>query len=415
MSSTPIAFILKGYPRVSETFIAQEIYLLEKQGFDISIFSMRKARESERQPITKLIKAPVIYAPEYIWPAFFSVMFENFKALMTHPAQYTKWGCIAVFRSLKKRSDDPLKRFLQACWYIGSQGLGSSSPVRHLHSHFAHAPTEMAFYMSKVSGLSYSISAHAKDIYTVSSADLIERVQNSKLLMTCTSFNVDYLCKLPGIDKNKIHLAYHGIDLDLFKSKNPRLWVNKNLQNLISVGRLVQKKGYPTIFKALHLLKTKGHHFHYHIIGSGEDYKKLTELAQELELSDRVTFYKTMIQPQIIELMQTGGIYLIASQITADGDRDGIPNTVAEAMAMELPVIATNVSGIPELIEHNHTGLLVEPEDPNAYAQAIEKLWSAPEIANQISHQARLKVESVFNNKKWIATCASHLKKAIQS
>ncbi len=162
-----VAFILKGYPRVSETFIAQEIYQLEQRGFQIEILSLRQAREPERQPIVGRVRAPVTYLPEYIWPQIGSVLWENLKCLGTHPVGFLRALGTTVRQIFRQGSVRPARRFFQAGWAVGRCRIGAPDGVRHLHAHFAHTPTEVAFHMSRITGLPYSISAHAKDVWTI--------------------------------------------------------------------------------------------------------------------------------------------------------------------------------------------------------------------------------------------------------
>lgn len=410
MKDTAIGFILKGYPRVSETFIAQEIYLLEQKGFKIEILSMRKAREPERQPIVSLIKAPVTYIPEYMWQEFKTVTVENLKAFGLHPLRYLKWLGIALFRSLKSWDDSPIKRFFQAGWIISRKKLGKAdSPIHHLHSHFAHVPTELAYYAAKVAGLKYSISAHAKDIYTISQNELVDRINNSELIMTCTSFNYEFMQSLKGVSKNKIHKVYHGINLDNFKPTKEKSYSREELANFVSVGRLVEKKGYDIIFSSLKQLKDAGVRFNYDIYGAGELKNNLLDLRKNLGLESEIKFHYTATHPQIIERFNQGGIFLCGSKLTENGDRDGIPNTLAEAMGMELPVIATLVSGIPELVTHEQDGILIPEKDTLALTQSIQNLLDNPERARALGLAARKKVAEVFDSARLIRSCETLL------
>ncbi|MDG0816280.1 glycosyltransferase [Bdellovibrio svalbardensis] len=410
MKNTAIGFILKGYPRVSETFIAQEIYLLEQQGFKIEILSMRKAREPERQPIVSLIQAPVTYVPEYIWQEFSTVAQENLKSFLRFPLRYLKYLSIASSRSLLQWDDSPIKRFLQAGWLVSKKNLGTqNSPIHHLHSHFAHTPTEMTWYMANIAGLRYSISAHAKDIYTISPKHLTERINGSELIMTCTSYNHEFMQKLPGVQHHKVHKVYHGINLNSFKPTVEKSYSRAELCRFVSVGRLVEKKGYDVIFTALQTLKQQGHEFSYDIFGSGELKKELLQLRDTLGLQNEIKFHYTATHPQIIERLNQGGIFICGSKLTESGDRDGIPNTVAEAMAMELPVVATNVSGIPELISHNEDGILIEEKDAQALTQVLTDLISNTDKARNLGKAARLKVARVFDSSNLIKNCATLL------
>lgn len=410
MKSTAIGFVLKGYPRVSETFIAQEIYLLEQQGFKIEILSMRKAREPERQPIVSLIKAPVTYIPEYIWAEWGTVLKENLRTLTMHPGRYLRYLAVALTRSAMQKDDSPIKRFLQASWLISKKNLGTAkAPIHHLHSHFAHTPTELTWYMSRIAGLKYSISAHAKDIYTISQKELVERINSSEFIMTCTSYNHEFMQKLPAVQPQKVHKVYHGINLESFKPTQTHSYNAAELSRFVSVGRLVEKKGYDVIFTALQNLKQDGVKFRYDIYGAGELKKELLALRTQLNLDSEIHFHYTATHPQIIERFNQGGIFICGSKLTASGDRDGIPNTVAEAMSMELPVIATNVSGIPELITHDSDGLLIDEKDPHQLTAALKQLLQNTDKARTLGLAARQKVAQVFDSSNLINRCSDLL------
>lgn len=405
-----IGFVLKGYPRVSETFIAQEIYLLEQMGFDIEIFSMRKAREKERQPIVAMIKAQVTYIPEYIFEDYKEFLKSGFELLKAVPFKYIRLLFGSILESIKKFDDDPVKRFLQASWLVNRHHLHlNSRTVGHLHSHFIHAPTELTQYAAKLSDLKYSISAHAKDIYTIPESEVVKRVNASEFIMTCTKFNVNFLKSLKGIQTEKVHQIYHGVDLETFKPL-----ADKNLNVLprnafVSVGRLVPKKGYEIILNALAKLKNQGIQFTYDVYGEGELREQLIELTNNLNLSSEVKFHRTATHPQIIARLQQGGTFLSGSKQTADLDRDGIPNTIAEAMAIEVPVIASNVSGIPELIENKKTGLLFAEGSVDELIKCLNLSIANPDLMEELGKAGRKKVTEVFNSKVWIQSCAKLL------
>jgi glycosyltransferase involved in cell wall biosynthesis len=264
--------------------------------------------------------------------------------------------------------------------------------------------------LARITGLRYSISAHAKDIYTIPLMELQQRINASQLIMTCTEYNYNFMRSLPGVDKPKINQVYHGINLDNFKPEAP-LAANdtipkESLSRFLSVGRLVPKKGYGDIFLALQMLKQKGYSFSYDIYGAGELKKELHALRAELGLDKEIIFHDVTTHPEIIARMQKKGIFICGSRLGEDGDRDGIPNTVAEAMAMELPVLATNVSGIPELVEDGVSGVLVEEKNPAAIADGLEFLINNPEKSTQMAREARVRVAKVFNCNNWIQHCA---------
>ena len=395
-----VVFVLKGYPRVSETFIAQEIYLLQEKGFDIEILSMRQPREPQRQPIVKKIHAPVTYIPEYILQAKLTYFVHNLKVFCKRPLVYTQGLLESAFSTVLRRDKSPLKRFLQAAWVVSSCDLFSRDI--HLHSHFIHTPTEMTLAITKLTGLRYSISAHAKDIYTIPKKDVVKRINASEFITTCTRFNFEFIKRLEGVDQSKVDLNYHGIDAETFAPSEKHCLSEKNPFRLVSVGRLVEKKGYDIIFEALEILKAKNVSFLYEIYGAGDLETQLKELVVERGLKQNVKFHLTATHPDIIERFQDKGIFLCGSKVTKEGDRDGIPNTLAEAMSMELAVVATKVSGIPELVTHKESGYLIDSNSADQMVEAIEFLIENPEKAENFAKAGRRKVIDFFNAKSRI-------------
>lgn len=415
-----VGFVLKGYPRVSEAFIAQEIYLLEQMGFEIEIFSMRQPREKQRQPINAKIKARVTYIPEYIFSSDFGVFLKAFFASLSRtPLKTLYFVSQAILTSLKGWDSEPLKRFFQALSLIRQANLFAVSKLDfHLHSHFIHAPTLLTMWVSKMTGLSFSISAHAKDIYTIPPEQVVERVNASQFLTTCTQFNYEFLRGLPGIDRDKVFRNYHGVDLQTF-NRRPNLpasndkAASQSLRRLVSVGRLVPKKGYPLLLKALSQLNEEGFDFTYDIFGEGELYPTLMALTDQLGLKDRVVFHRVATHPQIIEFFNDGCMFLSGSLQTEDLDRDGIPNTIAEAMAMQIPVIASNVSGIPELIEDRVSGFLYPEKNLQALIQTIKNCWQDTDGTLRVGRAGRDRVAQIFNAQTLIHDCADLLGKHV--
>jgi len=403
-----VGFILKGYPRLSETFMAQEIYLLEQKGLELEIYSMRAARDKARHPVHDKIRAKVTYLPE---DGFLrtEILRPALRAFRKFPLASLGALAHALWFSLRRRTRSPLKRLVQAGWLIDQKQLALGSSVRHLHSHFVHAPTEMAFYLARITGLTYSISAHAKDIYTSSEQEIRERVSASQFLMTCTKFNHQKIQEIVGPKhKEKVHEVYHGVDLGSFRQEKVAV-AQFPAPRLLTVARLVDKKGYDDVLRALALLKARGLGLSYDIYGSGEEKEPLAKLVAELGLGAQVKFHGSVTQPVVVAAYREGGVFVLGSRETGNGDRDGIPNSMAEAMSMELPVVATIVSGIPELVEHEVTGLLAPQRDPAALAQAIERLYREPNLSLKLGQAARKKVAQVFDADRCIDRCSSLL------
>ncbi|MCO5142232.1 MAG: glycosyltransferase [Oligoflexia bacterium] len=399
-----IGFVLKGYPRLSETFIAQEMQLLEERGFSLVIYSMRAARDKVLHPVHKKIKARVKYLPEDVFPLL-EIPYKNFRTFLKFPIGYLSALKHAIYYSIVRKSDSPIKRLLQAGWLLDEEKIGKGDEISHLHSHFIHTPTEMTMYLKIISGVTYSISAHAKDIYTITEAEIRERVENAEFLMTCTHFNYEKIKSIVGgAHKFKVNEVYHGVNLHTFEPE-PKVDKSDLPKRLITVARLVEKKGYDTVFEAIKILKDEGINLEYEIFGDGELRENLKELAANLGIAKGIRFHGAVSQNEVIKAYNFGGIFVLGSRLTSNGDRDGIPNSMAEAMSMQLPVVATNISGIPELLEHERTGLLVESNDASSMALAIKRLIEQPDFAYALGIAAREKVQKCFDANMCISSC----------
>lgn len=390
-----LGMILKGYPRISETFITTEILLLESLGIPMEIFSLREPRESFSHENVRRIKAPVTYMPEYILPHWQTLLRNNAKACRRMGAHYLKCLASAVARAWERRSVATLRHFLQA-GHLAALRL-YDQPVAHIHAHFCHTPTSVALFASELTGLPFSFTAHAKDIYTSEPDQLARKIRKARFVVTCTKYNARYLTGLKSRAAAQIHTIYHGIDLEFFTFDNSLAPSPPYL--ILSVGRLVPKKGYEDLLKALKLLDDAGLDFQFVQIGSGEIESEIQALACELGLSHRARMLGTLARQDVISWYRRAHCFALACKIAPNGDRDGIPNVLIEAMAVGLPVIATNVSAIPELVEAGVTGTLVEPESPAAMAEAIMDVLIRPEKHAEEVRQARARVEAEFDNR----------------
>ena len=420
-----LAFILKGYPRISETFISNEIRLLEEQGFTIHIFSMRKPRENFTHKSIESIHATVTYLPEYLSVGFPKLLWHTARCALSNPQQFAE-GCKFFLNRLHgtEKFHTWIKHFMQGCMVVNTL---VEHNITHIHSHFAHSPTSVAMYASKLSGLPFSFTAHAKDIYTQSPQRLAQKLQEAKFAITCTKYNQVHLetvtrsfpapaappkyalapvnngspVRLPQPGYCPIHTIYHGIDLSLFSTPQ-HIQTPQPPYAILTVARLVEKKGIADILQALHLLFLRNVPFTYTIIGEGPLYESLQQEVARLGLSDFVTFTGTLTHEEVLQHYRNADIFVLGCITAQNGDRDGIPNVIAEAMAMGVPVVATTVSGIPELIEHNRSGLLVPCNAPEALAGAINKLLTNRYLRQTVIDNAEEKVHQVFNNRQLI-------------
>ena len=392
--SKVLGMVLKGYPRISETFISNEIGLLEERGFSIHIFSMRNPRENFSHKSIKRIKAGVTYLPSTLFSSLHRFFLPNLRTYRKNPQAYRKaLGMMCRSFMINKKAAS-IKHVLQAGYLVDH--LSDGGDVTHLHAHFAHSPTSVARYAALLGGLTFSFTGHAKDIYTQKADKVAKKLEQASFAVTCTNYNKRYLQELSPEGK-PVHCVYHGIDLSLFSSRADRVQT-KQPYRIMTVARMVEKKGLPTVLSALALLKQRGVRFEYVLVGSGDDKEKVRALIKKLGLEQYTTLTGTITHDQVLEHYRAADLFVLGCQVAANGDRDGIPNVLAEAMAMGVPVAATTVSGIPELVRNAESGLLVEPKNPAALADAMLKLLTDFELRARVIPEARKTVSRIFDN-----------------
>lgn len=388
--------ILKGYPRISETFISNEIRLLEERGIPVHIFSMRKPRESFCHPSVKKIQARVDYLPETIISRRLPGLLKHNALLAAHrPARYAAALKLALQRFRRTRKSATLKHLLQA-GYLVNFGLAQRG-IGHLHAHFAHSPTSVALFSSLLSGLPFSFTAHAKDIYTSDPRQLREKLAMAAYAVTCTEYNRRHLMGLGLNGLTPIHRIYHGIDLTLFNDQDLRPMPPPPYR-ILSIARLTAKKGLPTVLRALARLKQDGLAFDYTLIGDGDDRQTILGLIETLGLSDRARWLGTLPHDVVREHYRQSDLFVLGCEVAANGDRDGIPNVLVESLAMGVPVVATRISAIPEIITHGETGLLVAPGDPDQMAAAMRQGLQDHDLRRKVIAAGRRRVQASFDN-----------------
>ena len=386
-----VAFVLKGWPRLSETFIAQEIAALERRGLEILIVSLRRPTDARRHPVHREVRAAVLYLPEYLWREPLRV-WRAWRALRRRPA-YAAARALWFADLARDPTPSRGRRFGQALV------LAAELPadVRRLHAHFLHAPASVARYCAALRGLAWSASAHAKDIWTTPEWEKREKLAGCEWLVTCTAANRAHLASLapPG----RVLLAYHGLDLARFPpppARPPRDGSDPAEPVVVlSVGRLVEKKGTDVLLRALALLPSDLHWRLVHA-GGGPLASRMARLAHRLGIAGRVRWRGPLAQPELLAEYRAADLFALASRIASDGDRDGLPNVLLEAASQGLACVASALSAIPELVEDGLTGVLVPPECPEALARALEALARDPARRARLGAAARRRIEERF-------------------
>jgi glycosyltransferase involved in cell wall biosynthesis len=390
VSGAKIAYLVKRFPRLSETFVLNEILQVQRLGLDVILYALEDPREALVHPEADRLRAEVTYLhdPGRGWRSWLRLLAGAALQALGEPRQALRliWALLAVHRSLPS-----LRHAIEALWLardLRRRGAG------HLHAHFAHSPAAVAYMVHLCSGLPFSFTAHAKDIYTTLPRNLRIRAQAATFVITCTDFNRRHLeGLLEGVRHAPIHVLYHGTDLTRFSPVGRRPQADR----VVSVGRLVPKKGYEYLIRALARLAETERPVSCEIFGGGGLREALVEQIEASGLAALVQLRGARLQEDVISAYRTASLFALAPVVMEDGDRDGIPNVLVEAMASEVPVIATRISGIPELIEDGVDGLLVEPRDAEGLAAAIQRLLDDPELAARLALAGRLKVERQFD------------------
>ncbi len=388
-----VAFVLKGWPRLSETFIAQEILALEQRGLKIRIVSLRRPTTGDRHAIHDAVRAPVTWLPEYLreepgrtWRAW-----RRARKLPGYAS--ARWHWLADLRRDPTRNR--VRRFGQAC-VVATEVV---PVVDHLHAHFLHTPASVTRYAAMMTGLAWSASAHAKDIYTTPRRDLADKISDCRWLVTCTATNRDWLESLvPG---RRVSLAYHGIDQTRWPSPD-RLPSHRDGRNpddpvrLVTVGRAVEKKGHATLLAALALLPDD---LHWHLTHAGEGplLPSLVETAARSGLDRRVTWLGARRQDEILDVLQDSDLFVLVPVIARDGDRDGLPNVLLEAQSQALAVVTTDVSAVGELVSDGVNGCLVPPGDASALASRLCHLVRNPQLRDRMGRAGESRVRTDFS------------------
>lgn len=375
MKPMKLVYLIGTYPELTNTFIDREIITLRRLGnFQIQIVSIRSPSTIElfSSEQKALYQETVYLIPprwtKFNYPAF---ILSNLYFIFSRPLVY--FGTLIY---LLTHSFPGIKAWMMVTLYFW-QGVYAANLLRrkdfdHLHVHFMDRAVLVAMVINRFLGKSYSFTAHAADIYT-KAALVREKINNAKFVITVSQYNKQYLLKAyPGINAEKIYVLHPWVDLSQFVPLTDRP-IHDRLQ-ILSVGRLVEKKGHLNLIDACYLLRQQGFDTECRIVGDGPLYVELKERIANRDLLDRVHLLGGRPQGDVMHLLREwADIFVLPCVIAKNGDRDGIPVSLAEAMAMELPVISTNIVGINELVQSG-TGLLIPPHDPPALAEALRTI-----------------------------------------
>jgi glycosyltransferase involved in cell wall biosynthesis len=401
-----IGVVLKGYPRLSETFIAQEIRELERDGFSLEIISLRHPTDKHVHPVHREIVAPVNYLPEYLHEEPARV-FRAWRRARSLP------GYRKAFRSFLKdlRRDftrNRFRRFGQALVLAAEY----APRLSFLYVHFIHTPASAARYAAQMTDLEWAVSAHARDIWTSPAWELREKLAECRWCVTCTAGGREELLR-HAADPAKVHLVYHGIDLSRFPPPPARGRMRDGSDHadpvrFLTVGRAVAKKGIDTLIDALALLPGELNWRWTHI-GGGELKDQITAQAERVGLSERCEFLGSRPQEDVLKAYRECDLFVLPCRIDETGDRDGLPNVMVEAQSQAIAVLTTPISGITELIVAGENGVFVDPDDAPSLAREMTRLARDPALRNRLGANGEQKVRSRFDHRATIGALESLL------
>jgi colanic acid/amylovoran biosynthesis glycosyltransferase len=387
-----IAYLAPELPALSATFVYNEIIQLEKIGIQIIPVSVHEPESAAKgyEPELIMKKTSFLYndsiAAMFLW---------NVKSFLRYPLRYIKTLIMSIRDSFKSGLFSHigmgiLYRFAAASHLVH---IMLTEKCKHLHVHFAHIPTDIAMYASSISGIPFSFTGHANDLFERGWL-LKEKVERSKFAVTISEFNRKFLIKhdAPG---DKIHIIRCGVDCNSFITRD-----DTNSNNVIkigSMGRMVDKKGFDTLIQACDLLNREQINFHLEIAGDGPLKDNLKNLTDALGLRSRISFKGPLHHEDVPEWLVEQDIFCLPCKKDIKGDMDGIPVVLMEAMLIGVPVIASRISGIPELIEHNKSGLLIDQGDSAGLAQAIRLICTNHELRRSLIDGGINKVKSDFH------------------
>ena len=380
--SMRVAYVVKRYPRYSETFIVNEILAHEAAGLEVEIFSLYPPNDTHFQDVIAKVRAPVTYLSASGLKAA-----DLWSAVETAGTLYPD-----VWSALRNAQGEDVREVYQALLLAAELHRRG---ITHLHAHFATSSTSVARLASLFSGIPYTFTAHAKDIFheSVEAADLATKLRDAAAVVTVSDYNTQYLRDCYTSSATEIVRIYNGLDLARFPFALPA----ERAGTIVSVGRLIEKKGFKDLIEACAVLRRRGKAFRCELLGGGPLESDLWRQIEQLDLQGTVFLLGPRPQFEVIQRVQQASVFTAPCVVGTDGNRDGLPTVLLEAMALGTPCISTDVTGIPEVLVHGETGLMVAQHDPHGLADALERLLDDQALRVRLACQARQRIEANFD------------------
>jgi glycosyltransferase involved in cell wall biosynthesis len=382
-----LGYVLRKFPVLSETFILNEILALEARGVEVHIFPLAPSRDPRFHEGVGRLKATMHHVPSDI-----STLLHHARRVAARkPERFRK----RLIKALSSGKPERLWRFLQAT-YVADRARRAR--VRHLHAHFANHPSIVAHDAAKLIGVPFSFTAHAYDMFRRADTKTIAKTMaDAKFAVTISEHNVEFLKSIAKNSSARIELVRNGVDMQRFA---PNGGAPQGEFRMLTVSRLVEKKGLPVLIEACHLLRERGFSFQCEIVGKGAQKALLDHLVKQWNLGAHVKLAGAMAHQEVMQRYHDAHVVVLPCIVGQDGNQDGLPVSIVEALASGVPVVATPISGVPEAVRDNENGLLVPPADANALADALQKLISDPALLARLRDNARASVLDQFDERR---------------
>ena len=386
----PIAYIAQSFPNLTATFIYREVLALRDIEFNVTTFSTWKPDVNALSEEAKELVDSTVYVFPISWPTFFVA---HLYFLFTRPLRYISTFLFVLTRR-GETARNRLRTFFHFCEAICLAIEAKRREIRHIHAHFSINAASIALIISRLLDVSFSFTAH--NSFFTDRLILKEKCKAARFIVAISEYSRDLLLRLVKESKaDRFHIIHCGVCTDKFspptsKVPNPS-WL------IFSIAQLVERKGIPVLAQACKILDQRGFDFRCIIAGDGPQRVLLEQMIAEYQIQEKVQLVGVVFQEQLLSYLSRADVFVLPCLTASDGDRDGIPVVLMEAMAMEIPTVSTNVSGIPELIEDGQSGLLVREKDPTALADALERLLLDRELGIKLGKKARQKILREFD------------------
>lgn len=400
-----VAYTMSRFPKLTETFILYEMLAMQQQGLQVEVYPLLRERDDVMHPEAMRFVSIAHFQPFMSLP----ILRANLYFLWKKPLAYLKtlwdvlranWGSYNFFTGV-------IGIFPKTVLFAYQM---RADQVQHVHAHFASHPAAAGFIIHRLVGIPYSFTAHGSDLHRDRHM-LREKVAEAAFVVAISEYNKELIIsECRGNYREKVKVVHCGVDTKVFRARSHETPYEKgeNPFMILCVGTLHEVKGQPYLIEACRLLQERGHNFECHFVGDGPDRKALNELVEHAGLSGKVHFHGRRTREQIARLLMDADVLTTPSVPTRDGRREGIPVVLMEAMGSGVPVIASNLSGIPELVNDQRTGLLVPPRDAKSLADALEHYIQDPGLRGRLGNAGREKVVGEFDLNKSAAKLAQY-------